>query len=195
MEFLNMPRRGFCKKITLFRVDILACVSVILIAARVASTICPPCLDDDIILTKSTCQEKGVFLEESQSSNNSTIVCSALHDLFICIAEHIPQCLGRVSSEYENYTRKPWDCSVDRYIQQYQAIVNSGCQLKEDYKPKQSGEKSGYKMVDNEGQNSTSEGFSISRHGCWQSLVVPMSLGLIFQLSDISLFDMHSILG
>ena len=89
----------------------------------------------------------------------------ALHDLFICIAEHIPQCLEKVGSEYGNYTRKPWDCSVDRYIQQYQTIVHSGCQLKADYKPVKSGDQSSYKMADNDGQNSTSDAISISRHG------------------------------
>lgn len=93
---------------------------------------------------------------------------SALHELFICIAQHIPQCLEKVGSvsDYGRYTMDPWNCSMDRYIKQYQEIVHEGCKTTTVYAPVKSGDRSQYKMVnDGENQNTTSAGIAHHRYG------------------------------
>ena len=98
----------------------------------------------------------------------------ALHNLFICIAENIPQCLEEVGSNYESYTFKPWNCSVSKHIKEYQEIVHKGCnKIESDFvplkteetgdqsSPSRTGDQSGYKMAD---QNDTSVGTTFHKH-------------------------------
>lgn len=197
MELMATYHKRRQTKIVALGYEIFIYITLSLSMIQTVSANCPPCSENDMGTIKSVCQEQGVYLHDSEDTKNSTIVCSALHNLFICIAENIPQCLEEVGSNYESYTFKPWNCSVSKHIKEYQEIVHKGCnKIESDFvplkteetgdqsSPSRTGDQSGYKMAD---QNDTSVGTTFHKHNFMFSVATWASIAMVLPPTVLNL--------
>ncbi|XP_025086551.1 uncharacterized protein LOC112559475 isoform X2 [Pomacea canaliculata] len=111
---------------------VMVVLSVLLTLSKVASSL-QTCQQDDFIRLQTECRDQNKRFTDAEKvaaddeRGPVSEICTALFDMWRCVARNIPQCFLNTTTAYASYTHSPHNCQMSpKLLLELQTLVFGG---------------------------------------------------------------------